>query len=43
MTRLIEVAGTPSELPICGAAVVTMVPSRISMKKHPATSSARLR
>src|SRR6185312_4845364 len=43
MTRLIEVDGTPSERPIDGAAVVTIVPSSISMKKQPATSNASLR
>jgi hypothetical protein len=37
------VAGTPSARPIRGAAVITIVPSRFSMKKHAATSSAVLR
>lgn len=40
MTRPIAVADTPSEAPIRGAAVDTMVPSRFSMKKQPATRSA---
>ena len=42
-TREIEVEATPSEAAIDGEAVTTIVPSSISMKKQPATSSARRR
>jgi hypothetical protein len=43
MTRAVDVTGTSSDTASCGAAVVTIVPSRISMKKHAATSSAMWR
>src|SRR4051812_29515106 len=43
MTSAVELAGTPSDALICGTAVTTIVPSRISMKKHAATRRATLR
>ena len=43
MTSAVELGGTPSDALICGTAVTTIVPSRISMKKHAATRSATLR
>jgi uncharacterized peroxidase-related enzyme len=43
MTSAVELGGTPSDALICGTAVTTIVPSRISMKKHAATSKATLR
>ena len=42
-TSPIAAGGAPSDRPICGAAVMTIVPSSISMKKQPATSRAVLR
>src|SRR6478672_2001063 len=43
MTSAVELGDTPSDALICGTAVTTIVPSRISMKKHAATRSATLR
>src|SRR3954452_4762506 len=43
MTSAVELADTPSDALICGTAVTTIVPSRISMKKHAATRRATLR
>src|SRR3954447_758482 len=43
MTSAVELGGTPRDALICGTAVTTIVPSRISMKKHAATSRATLR
>jgi len=43
MTSPTEVEATWRASPIRGAAVVTIVPSRFSMKKQPATSKAVLR
>ena len=43
MTSAVELGDTPSDALICGIAVTTIVPSRISMKKHAATRSATLR
>ena len=42
-TSPISVAGACSDWAICGLAVMTIVPSSISMKKQPETSRAVLR
>jgi hypothetical protein len=43
ITSAVELVGTSSDRLIWGIAVTTVVPSRISMKKQAATSSAVLR
>ena len=43
MISAVDVTGTSSDTAIRGVAVVTIVASRISMKKHPATSRATMR
>ena len=43
MTSAVELGVTPSDALIWGTAVTTIVPSRISMKKHAATRRATLR
>ena len=43
ITSAVALADTPSDALICGIAVTTIVPSRISMKKHAATRNATLR